>query len=479
VPSACLPGGGELVTSSDTRTGPWLLPGQSRSLALLAAAQFVIAFDFTAVLIVLPQVGRELHAGATDLQWLVTAYAVALGGMLLLTGRLVDQRGRRRLFVAGHIVMAAGCGLGLGATTIWVLVAARVLVGIGAALLTPATVALLNATFQAESRNRALGVWGAAGAAGGVLGLVVGGFVANDLGWRAVFAVTGALCAASAVLGPCWLAADGPPTGRPATRDLLNGLLAMTAAVCLIWGLTDGAADPGRPWLPLALVCGGIFLCVVFVRRQSSGPDPLLPLWLFRTPSFRLAAVVAFLFHMSLNNQVYAMTLRLQGTFGFSTLAAGFLLVPNELAIVVGAHAGGAVVNRFGVRGPLVVAMMSGALGVLVYSVYWRSTPGLVILVAGLVISGLGQGVAWTAFWSTATQDVAPDRHGMASGLVSMTAQFGQALGIAALTVVALVVARFTADADAGLRIGQYVIVVLAALGSVAAALGAIRRSPP
>ncbi len=458
------------MADPDTYTeGKWLSPGRSRALVLLAMAQFVIAFDFTAVVIVLPSIGRGLHAAQADLQWLVTAYAIALGGLLLLTGRLVDQRGPRRLFVLGHLVIVLGCAMSLAAGTVWLLICARVLVGIGAAFLSPATVALLNATFPAESaRNRALGIWGSAGAAGGVLGLVIGGLIANYYGWQAIFVVTGVLCAASAALGPVWLLPDGARGQRLAGRNIVDGVLAVVGTVCLIWGLTEGAADPGSAALPVALAVGAGLL-VAFVRRQAGAADPLLPLWLFRVSSFRLAAVIAFLFHMSLNNQVYAMTLRLQETFGFSTLAAGFLLMPNELAIVVGAHLGGDIVTRFGVRRPLILAMLAGALGVLLYSLYWRSGPGLVILIGGLVVSGLGQGLAWTALWSSATADVGAQRHGLASGLVSMTAQFGQALGIAVLTVVALTADRLGPNVDVGLRVGQYVIVSLAALGAVAA----------
>ncbi|GAA1698955.1 hypothetical protein GCM10009765_55500 [Fodinicola feengrottensis] len=273
------------------RTGP--------RLALLAFAQFLIALDYNIVYVALPDIGRALTFTPQTLQWVVTAYAVGFGGFLLLGGRAVDRLGARRLFVAGLLLFGAASLVGGFASGTATLVAARAVQGVGAALLSPATLSLINTSFaEGAARNRALAIWGACGSAGLAAGAVLGGVLTNVWGWRSVLFVMAPIALAAALLAPLVLAVDS--RRQAGGFDVLGALLATTGSSLLVFGLVSG---PEAGWASVrgaGAMVSGVTLLAAFLLVERRVRDPLAPLALLRNRSLLTAMLVILIFQSSL-----------------------------------------------------------------------------------------------------------------------------------------------------------------------------------
>src|ERR671917_865143 len=320
------------------------------ALVLLCCASFVAVLDLTIVAIALPSMRRELGFTGGDAQWILTGYALSFGGLLLLMGRAGDLYGRRRLFVGGLAVFGVASLLGGLAWSPWVLVAARLLQGVGGAALVPASLALVSVTFaEGEERNRALGVYGAMAGVGFVFGMVLGGVITEFLGWRWVLFVNVPVAIAVLALAPVVIH-ESKDEAAPRTLDPVGAATVTLGLASLIYAVSEA---PKNGWAsPGTLVMGGLgaVLLGAFVahERRASAPLVRLPIIGRRAVAVPNAAIV--LKSMVGAAQLYVLTLYFQDALGRTPLEAGLLFVPMTVASVIASPVAGRLTSRVGVR---------------------------------------------------------------------------------------------------------------------------------
>lgn len=403
------------------------------SLLVLALAQLVIALDYNIVYVALPGIGTGLGFAPHDLQWVVSAYVVTTGGFLLLGGRIADLLGRRRTFVAAALVYAGSSLVGGVSQSAGVLVAVRAVQGIGGSLLFPATLALINTIYQeGPARNRALAVWGAAGAGGLCFGSLLGGALVEAFGWPSVFFVNVPVAAALAWAGRRLFPADGPRTG---TRGFdVAGALAATGGITLSVFVLVHAPQSG--WdSPSALLGAALaaVLLTVFAVVETRSRDPLVPARLFAHRGLITAMAVTALYSATFSSLPYFLTLYFQNVRGYGAFATGLAFLVPAVVTALGTQAGARAVARVGVRRMLAGGMLLGAAGAAALGLALTADGPYSLLLPGIVLLGLGQGGAWTGMWIVAASGVATDDQGVASGMASTTLQVGGAVGLALL----------------------------------------------
>ena len=396
------------------------------TLALLCSAQFLLVLDVTIVAVTLPTVRRELGFTAAGLQWVVSAYTLAFGGLLVAAGRAGDLFGRRRLFALGLALFGAAslaCGL---ADSPAVLVASRGVQGVGAALAAPAALALLTVAFaEPAERRRAVAWWTAAAAGGGASGWVLGGVLTEALGWRAVFLVNVPLClVAVALIARVLEASRGPRTSLD-----LGGAVAVTIGLALtVLGFTlvesRGIADP---WA-LASLGGGAVALAGFVVVERRAPHPILPPWAIRRPGFIPAAVTAAALTGSTSSAMFLALLYQQEEMGRSALEAGLWSAPLNVAVIAGSFLGARGRPSFVMPAGL-VAVAAGALVLVTLS-----SAGFAL---SFVLMGAGLGAAAVASTASGTDALPEEEQGIASGVLNAAAQIGTALGLAVIVTLA------------------------------------------
>lgn len=405
------------------------------ALALLCVVQFVDVLGVTIVIVALPAIGRDLGLAGQDLQWVVSMYALCFGGFLLLAGRAADLYGRRRLFATGlalFTVASLACGL---ASSPAMLLGARALQGMGAAVAVPAALSLLTTTFPGgPERARALGVWTAAAAGGGVSGFFLGGVLTGTLGWHWVFLVNVPVCAVVLALTPILLVESRAQAAR--RLDLVGAVVGTAGLVLLVYGFSRveeagfAAADTlGTLALAAALLAG-------FWLVESKVTDPIVPHRVFRSRELVGANLAAFTLTAVTSPAGVLGSLYLQEVLGYPPTATGLALLPFSLAAVAGSFAGAWLTATLRARATMVSGLVTVAAAMLL--LYRIPTHGgLPWLVAGLVIAGSGLTCASVASTAAGTAVAASDAQGLASGLLNTAAQLGTALGIAALVTVA------------------------------------------
>ncbi|HDS1223616.1 MFS transporter [Stenotrophomonas maltophilia] len=450
------------------------------ALTLLATAQLIIALDATIIFVALHDMGRALQINAQQLQWVVSAYTVAFGGSLLLGGRAADLIGRRRFYRLGMLLFALASLLGALAPNATWLIIARAAQGIGAALLFPATLALIN-TLYAEGpvRNRALAIWSMASAVGLALGTLLGGVLTQAFGWPAVLAVIVPLATACAVAAGAWLPADGP---RVQGRSFdLAGCLTVTAGGSLL--VTTLVQGPEWGWTaPATLICLllSAVLLTVFVQIEKRSRDPLMQFALLRLPGLRAALGLTFAFMSSYGVQYYFLALYFQDGYGWSPLQAGMAFLLPTLVCTFGIRIAERMLRRRSPRQVLAWGFAAGAIGIAAVALAMPHGAGYWPLLPGIVVLSVGQGMSWTAMWIVAGQGVPGPQQGVASGMAATAQQIGGALGLAVLVMVANAArgtqAATSADALQGMVNAQYGAAMFAALG-VVIALG-LRPAP-
>ena len=440
--------------------------------ALVCIAQFVLVLDVTIVTTALPVLGRELGLAADDLQWVVTAYVLAFGGFLVAGGRAADLVGARRAFavgLAGFAVTSLACGL---APTGWVLVAARVLQGLAAALLTPAALALLNAVAEpGAARRRAVGIWTAAAAGGGASGWVLGGLLTQYAGWRWVFLVNVPV----GVVGLAAVAFVLPRVAAEAARRLdLLGAVGLTAGLSLVvYGLSEAtAAAPNLLLVAAVLLAGGLLIggTLAYERRVAA---PLLPPGLLRTPPVRGANLLAAALTASTSPAMFLAVLYVQEVLALSPGRAAWLFPAVNLTVIAGSLAGPALIGRLGPRRAAIGGLVLIAAGSLLLTLVPPSGLPALRLVAAFGLMGLGLGVASVASTAVGTAGVEPADRGVAGGVLNSAAQLGTALGLATLIPLATRAGEGPGGVYGGLWLGWVGAAVVAVLG-----IGAAVRLP-
>jgi EmrB/QacA subfamily drug resistance transporter len=449
-------------------------------LALLAFAMLIVSLDQYIVVVALPEIGRSLEFSRHTLQAVISAYAVASAGFLLLGGRASDLLGRRRVFVTGLALYAGGSLAGGLAPTPEVLLVARGVQGLGGALVLPSTLALINTTFtEGGERNRAVAVWGGAGAAGLVIGVLLGGVLTQALGWEAVFFVNVPLVGIALVLAFALLPADHErEIGR--SFDLPGALSATLGITLLVFALVQG---PNTGWGSVAVIASataGLLSLAVLAVIERHGRDPLLPLRLLANRNLATAVAIAFLFWATFGSVLYFLTLYFQDVHGYDALETGLGFLLPTAVVVTSSTLAGRVVTLCGLRTTLVGALAIGALGAGALGLGMSADGTYTDLIPGLVLISIGDGTVFTTMFIAAGTGVADREQGVASGLASTSTSVGAAVGLALLVLVA----ASGTDGLSGeaLRIatadGLSTAVLVIAVAIVATALVALRLRP-
>ncbi len=404
----------------------------------MAVAQFAVALDLSVVNVALPAVRGALGFAPLGLSWVVHAYALTLGGFLLLGGRAADLFGRRRLFVLGLAVFGL-CSLAGGlAQAPWQLIAARAGQGLGAAAAAPAALAMLTTTFaEGPRRVRALGVWSGVNAAGGALGVLVGGLLTEYAGWRWVMLVNLPIVAVALALVP---AGGVPADARPARRDrldVLGAVLATCGVGLLVLGVVRTDAEGwGAPVTWVMLVAGAALLAA-FVRAEGRTSAPLLRLGLLRGRWVAGANVLVFLSTAGQFAAFYFVSLYMQQVLGMGAAATGAAFVPFSVSLVAGTLVATRITSARTPRTSLVPGALLAAAGLAWFAFISPDGGFLTDVLGPCLVTGFGVGLVIAPVVAAATTGVAPHEAGMASGLMNSSRQLGGCLGLAVLATLA------------------------------------------
>lgn len=439
-------------------------PLRWRILGFLGVAQLMLILDVTVVAIALPHIETDLGLSRAALAWMVSAYTLTFGGLMLLGGRLADLVGAKRVVLAGLLIFTVASLMTGLADSAGLLLGGRVAQGVGAALLSPAALSLVVTLFDGEERNKALGVWSALGGGGAALGLLVGGLLTAGPGWPWVFYVNVpiglVILVGLAVLVP--RRTEAVPRAR---LDVLGALLVTASSGALIYALInageDGWLTPVTGWLVLLAVVG----YVVFVLWQRTARSPLMDVALLAR---RPVATGTFLILMA---TILMIAVFFLGTFyfqharGYGALQTGLLFLPVALATMLGANLTGRALARLGARTLAVAGLLIAAIGLAVPALWLEP----VAVTVGVAIAGAGTGALYVVASATALGQVAPHEAGVASGLVSTFHEFGASIGAAVVSSVAA--ASIVGDTLTGFTNGFIVIAAAAGGGALVAAL--------
>jgi EmrB/QacA subfamily drug resistance transporter len=387
--------------------------------------------------VALPEIGRELGYSAQTLQSVISAYAVASGGFLLLGGRAADLLGPRRVFIAG-LALYAGASLAGGlASSPEALLAARAIQGLGGALLFPATLTLVNTTFaEGSERNRALAVWGGTGAAGLVIGVLLGGVLTHALGWEAVFFVNVPLASAAALAALAVVPADRVRDTRR-SFDIPGAVAATAGVTLLVFALVEG---PKLGWGSPAIVGSALaaaLLLATLVRVERRSRDPLIPPTLITNRNLATASAIAFLFTATFGSVLYFLTLYFQDVHGYDALQTGVGFLLPTAFVLAGSALAGRLATRWGLRRTLVGALAVGAVGALGLGLSMSPDGSYAELIPGLVLISVADGTVFTAMFIAAGTGVVDREQGVAAGIATTSTSIGAAVGLALLVLVA------------------------------------------
>jgi EmrB/QacA subfamily drug resistance transporter len=407
-------------------------------LSLVCLAQFMVVLDISIVNVALPSIQTSLGFSEVNLQWVVTAYALTFGGLLLFGGRLADLFGRRRIFLVGLGLFTGASLLGGFAQNQETLIIARALQGVGAAVLSPATLTILTVTFTEErARAKALGVWTAVAAGGGAAGALFGGILTDLLSWRWILFVNVPIGIAAFLLARFYLR-ESRAEGERQRLDIAGSLTVTAGLIVLVYGIvsTDRHAWGSFQTIITLVVAAGLLAAFVLIEARLA-THPLLPLRLFKSRFVSGANVVMFLLGAAMFAMWFFLTLYLQQVLGYSPLVTGLTFVPQTLAIAIGATAAGRLVPKLGPRPLMVAGGLCSAGGLYWLSfisatgTYWTSAFG------GGVLCTLGMGLAFTPIAIAATGGVRREEAGLASGVMNTSRQIGASVGLAVLSTVA------------------------------------------
>ena len=406
------------------------------ALGLLVSAQFVVMLDTSIVNVALPSIQADLALSASSLSWVVNAYVLTFGGLLLLCGRLADQVGRKRMFTAGSALFTVGTLIAASASNEWMVLAGRVVQGAGAACLSPAAMSLLLINFPGEQRARAMSVWGAASALGGATGVATGGLLAGTFGWSSVFLVTVPVSLTAVALAGRVLD-DGPRTVRRSFDA--RGVLVITAAVVTLVHTALGFADAGWTGISVAGLAASVLLVAIFIRIERRAIEPLVPLELFRARVLSTGVALAVLGGAARASTFVLVALYLQQALAMSPERAGMAMVPTSLTgFLVSLTLLPRILRTFGPQWSLVVGLVILATGHLWLAYAPHGAGYLGSVLPGLMLVATGVALSFTPT-TMIIASAAPASHaGLASGLANSATQMGAALGTAAFTAIAL-----------------------------------------
>jgi EmrB/QacA subfamily drug resistance transporter len=418
------------TTSLGTRRGKLLL-------ALLCAVAFLDFVDASIVNVALPDIRTALHFSVQDLQWVPSGYLLTYGGFMLLGGRLADLLGRRRVLIAGTVVIGISSLVGGLAGTAGLLVAARLAQGLGAALTLPAALSILTTSFtDPKERHTALGVWGGVGGLASAVGVLLGGLLTEGPGWRWVMLVNPV--AVVLVLPPILrlITSDRRRAAR-AEFDLVGSLLATAGMLLLVYALVKAPDDGWGSARTIGELAGAGVLLAVFLAVERRGRHPLLPLDVFRIRGIAAADVTQLIAFAGFLSMFFFVTLYMQNVLGYSPIECGAAYLPLCFAVGIAAGITSGLITRIGTR-PLIVGGAVVAAG----GVFWLSripVHGHFVsdLLPGMLVMSLGLGAVFVAVTAAANAGVPADKAGLAAALLNASQQVGGALGLAIFSAIA------------------------------------------
>jgi len=453
--------------SGATTVGRGANPGLT--LAAVAVVQFMVSLDLSVVNVALPEIGAGLGFSEVGLTWVIHAYALTFGGLLLLGGKIADRYGQRRMLMIGLPLFGLASLLGGFAQDPGQLVAARAVQGVGAAALAPAALALLASTFPGgKERVKAFGVWSAMNAAGGALGVLIGGLLTEYAGWEWVMFVNAPIVALALALAWRGVAADRIAARRGAP-DVLGAVLATAGMTLLVFGIvrTDQHAWTSSTTVTTLAIAVALLVAFVLVERRTTR-DPMIRLGLFTNRSVAGANAWTFLLGGATASAFYFVSLYLQRVLGSGPAEAGLQFLPFAFGVVIGSVLAVKLGYRFPARTLLIVGGTVTALGFLWLSQISADGSFAVDVLGPSIVTSVGIGLGLAPAVSLATVGVAPHEAGSASGLLNATRQIGCSLGLAALGTIAHHRTGDVATAEAlndGYALGMSIIVGILAVG--------------
>jgi len=447
------------------------------ALAASVGASAMAMLDATVVNVALPHIGHDLDAGVADLQWVLTGYLLALASLILLGGALGDRYGRRRVFVIGTVwfaVASVGCGL---APNVGVLVVARFLQGVGGALLTPGSLAIIQSSFRREDRAPAVGLWSGLGGIAGAIGPFVGGFLVDGPGWRWAFFLNVPVAAAVVLCTRAAIPESRDPDAAP-HLDVIGAALAAAALAASTWALTEGSS---RGWTDPAILAAGataVGAGIGFVVRMLHAPGPLVPPALFADRTFTVTNLATALLYAALGVTFFLVAYQLQVASGWSALEAGVALLPATLLMLVGSARSGALAQRIGPRPQLTIGPLLAAAGLLLFTRIGPDATWLEDVLPAAVVFGLGL-VTFVAPLTATVMASADQRHvSVASGVNNAIARAASLTALAVIPGVAGLSEAVGPDAvTSACRTALVIAAALAALAAVVAYVGLPRRA--
>jgi EmrB/QacA subfamily drug resistance transporter len=453
------------------------------ALAVIVTAQFMVVLDIAIVNVALPSIKTDLHFSQESLQWVVTAYSILFGGVLLLGGRLADLLGRRRLFVAGLLLFTASSLLDGLAWSEGSLIAFRSLQGLGAALLSPAALSILTTTFrEGRERNLALGIWGAASGSGGAAGVLLGGALTSAFSWSWIFYINVPVGVLVLGLTP-WLLRESRADLDHRHFDASGAASITGGLMLLVYGMTRASQHGWATTETIGLLAASAALVAAFVVIELRSKAPLLPLRIFRLRTLSGSNASGLLLSGALFSQFFLLTLYMQQVLHYSALKTGVAYVALTLSIIAFSGLGQALATRIGVRRVLPTGMLLTAAGLVLYAqlpvhghYFWDLFPAF-------LLSGIGLALSFVPMSIGALAGVSESEAGVASGLINTSQQVGGAIGVAAATTIATtftghylrshagVSALSGAALTHGFQITFYVLAGVAAAGALVAAV--------
>jgi EmrB/QacA subfamily drug resistance transporter len=452
------------------------------ALAVLVAAQFMVVLDVAIVNVALPSIKTDLHFNQESLQWVITAYAIMFGGVLLLGGRMADLLGRRRLFLAGVGLFTLSSLLAGFAWSEGSLIAFRAAQGLGGALLAPAALSILTTTFaEGRERNIALGVWGAVSGSGAAAGVLLGGLLTSSLSWSWIFFINVPVGIALVAVTPFLLRESRADLGHR-TFDFAGAATVTGGLMLLVYGMTRATEVGWGTGETIGLLAASAALILSFVAIELRSRAPLLPMRIFRLRTLTGANVTAFLLGTSVFSQFFLGTLYMQQVLHYSAIETGVAYLPLTLTIIVLATVAQNVVTRIGVRRILPVGLVLATGGLVLLAQIPADGHYFFDLFPAFLISAVGLAFTFVPMTIAALTGVSEADAGVASGLLNTTQQIGGAIGLAAASTIATTFTSRYVDSHAGasalggpaLTYGfQITFYVLAGLAAVAAILAA------
>ncbi|MFE9444953.1 MFS transporter [Streptomyces sp. NPDC006602] len=406
-------------------------------LVIIALAQLMVVLDATIVNIALPSAQRDLDMSDGNRQWVITAYTLAFGGLLLLGGRIADLVGRKRTFIIGLIGFAAASALGGAATTAGMLFGARALQGAFAAVLAPSALSLLTTTFtDPKERGKAFGIYGALAGSGAAIGFIVGGLLTEYLDWRWCLYVNVPI-AVIAVIGALALLHDRP--GHAGARlDVPGVLLGCGGLVAIVYGFSEAQPRGWTDAVVLTLLAAGVVLLTTFVWWQTRAAQPLLPLHIIKDRNRAGCFLTMALAVIGMFGLFLFMTYYLQVILGYSPVKTGLAFLPLTASIITGStQISARLINRVPPRMLMVPGMILASAGMVLLTRMTADSEYATDILPALILMGLGMGLTFMPVFSTATAGVAPQDAGVTSATVNTSQQVGGSIGTALLNTIA------------------------------------------